>query len=311
MNDTLSRASDFIWRNARLLDRHLFAFHFYDGGREPVLAALRDYQNTDGGFGNALEPDIRCPDSQPVPVQHALEYMEAVGPDAAMTQRACDFLKTITTDEGGVPFVLPIASQYPHAPWWATDDSQPAASLNPTAAIAGLLHKAGTEHPWRERATAFCWAKLPAFHATEMHDLASVLLFLQHVPDRARADQAFTRLMGEAQDAGLLAEAGAEGYVRKPLDWAPTPQHPCRRFFSDAQIAAHLDELIASQGEDGGWNIAFPPLSPGCELEWRGWVTLQKLLTLRAYGRIQTRTRNREPLASECISLSNVVVFEL
>ena len=28
------------------------------------------------------------------------------------------------------------------------------------------------------------------------------------------------------------------------------------------------------QHEDGGWTITWPPLSPACELEWRGWVTL-------------------------------------
>ncbi|HEU5014581.1 MAG TPA: hypothetical protein VFT66_18800 [Roseiflexaceae bacterium] len=285
MNDVLSRAGDFIWRNARLIDRHLFAFHFHDGSGDAVLQALRAYQNADGGFGNALEPDIRCPDSQPVPVQHALEYLEVVVADRVMVQRACDFLTTITTDAGGVPFVLPSVNKYPHAPWWQTDDNPPA-SLNPTAAIAGLLHKLGMQHQWLARATAFCWARLPQFHATEMHDLASVLVFLRYVPDRERAGQELDRVMAEARAAGLIAAAGAEGYVRKPLDWAPTPEHPCRRFFSDDEINAHLDELIASQGEDGGWNIAWPAISPACEVEWRGWVTLQKLLTLRAYGRL-------------------------
>src|SRR5438876_529634 len=47
--ERLAAARDFIWRNGRLLDRHLFA-HLFDGGpREPVLAALRPYQNDDGG----------------------------------------------------------------------------------------------------------------------------------------------------------------------------------------------------------------------------------------------------------------------
>ena len=57
--ERLGRAREFIWRNGRLLDRHLFACLFDGGQREPVLAALRAYQNADGGFGNALEPDKR------------------------------------------------------------------------------------------------------------------------------------------------------------------------------------------------------------------------------------------------------------
>ncbi|MBI4926641.1 MAG: hypothetical protein HY835_02670, partial [Anaerolineae bacterium] len=63
-----SRAADFIWKNARLLDRRLFAFDFLDGSAEAVVSALAAYQNADGGFGNALEPDKRTPYSTPVDV---------------------------------------------------------------------------------------------------------------------------------------------------------------------------------------------------------------------------------------------------
>lgn len=285
MTDVFARAEQFIWSNARLLDRRLFAYHFHGGAGAAVVAALRAYQNDDGGFGNALEPDIRCPDSQPVPVQHALEYLDAIGADDGLVRRACDFLETITTEDGGVPFVLPTARHYPHAPWWHASDNPPAA-LNPTAALTGLLHKANAQHAWLARATAFCWVKLPGFKAEEMHDLNAVLIFLRYVPERERAQREFDRLMDEARAAGLVADATAEGYVRKPLDWAPTPDHPCRAYLSDTEIEAHLDQLIAAQQEDGGWNIAWPAISPACEQEWRGWLTLQKLLTLRAYGRV-------------------------
>ena len=54
-------AEDFIWRAARLLDRHRYALLFADGSAEAVLEALRGYRNADGGFGHALEPDLRCP----------------------------------------------------------------------------------------------------------------------------------------------------------------------------------------------------------------------------------------------------------
>jgi hypothetical protein len=56
--------------------------------------------------------------------------------------------------------------------------------------------------------------------------------------------------------------------------------------FDEATIQANLDVLAAGQQEDGGWTIAWPPLSPGCGLEWRGWVTLSALLTLQANGRL-------------------------
>ena len=69
-------AESFIWSAARLLDRHRYTLLFADGSAEPVLEALRGYRNADGGFGHALEPDLRCPASQPAPTLHALASPE-------------------------------------------------------------------------------------------------------------------------------------------------------------------------------------------------------------------------------------------
>jgi hypothetical protein len=283
--DLLGRAEEFIWRNARLLDRARFAFHFRDGSPDAVLAALRPYQNEDGGFGNALEPDIRCPESQPVPVQHALEIMDEARFDPEIARRLCAYLRAITTAEGGVPFVLPSVSRYPHAPWWRAEDP-PRAALNPTAAIAGLLHKQRVEDPWLAPATDFCWRAIAGREPQSEHDLLVVFVFLAHIPDRDRAATEFARLGQYLRTSGLAAESGATGYVKKALDWAPTPDDPLRAFFRADEIAANLDALVAEQRPDGGWPISWPPLSPGCELEWRGWVTLSALLTLRANGRL-------------------------
>src|SRR5438067_3802054 len=107
----LERAADFIWRNARLVDRQRFVALFQGAPAEPVVAALRAYQNADGGFGNALEPDKRCPDSQPVDVETALRLLDELDPDAAWSEPSIKklfaFLASITTAEGGIPFVLP------------------------------------------------------------------------------------------------------------------------------------------------------------------------------------------------------------
>jgi hypothetical protein len=61
-------------------------------------------------FGNALEPDKRCPDSQPVDAQVALEVLDEVGGNDRLTRRVADFLLTIATPSGGVPFVLAIGA---------------------------------------------------------------------------------------------------------------------------------------------------------------------------------------------------------
>jgi hypothetical protein len=71
-------AEQFILREARLLDRHRFSFRFRGGDAGAVVASVRAYQNGDGGFGHALEPDLRGPSSQPVPLEHALQIDSGV-----------------------------------------------------------------------------------------------------------------------------------------------------------------------------------------------------------------------------------------
>lgn len=283
MKTIYERAEEFIWHNARLIERRLFDYHFKSGSAQDVLSALRAYQNEDGGFGNALEPDIRCPESQPVPTQHALEICDVIGFDEIMAQRVCDFLLTITTEEGGVPFVLPSVRSYPRAPWWNPEDN-PGASLNPTAAICGILHKNEVHHAWLECSTTYCWEKIPHILPESQHEMGCVLTFLRYVPQRERAEKELIRLHEHLLSSDLVADVGTTGYVRKALDWAPLPDDPLRVHFSEQVIRANLDEVVAGQQEDGGWNITWPPISPACEMEWRGWVTLGTMLMLRANG---------------------------
>jgi hypothetical protein len=93
--------------NARLLDRHRFAHQFRGGPADAVVAALQSYVNPDGGFGHALEPDLRGPGSQPEPVEVALWTLHETGDgrdrDVAfadpMVRGACDCLRSITTPD--------------------------------------------------------------------------------------------------------------------------------------------------------------------------------------------------------------------
>jgi hypothetical protein len=296
----VARAADFIWRSARLLDRARFAHLFFHGAREPVLAALRAYQNVDGGFGHALEPDVRAPTSQPGAVRSALEMLDQIDSFAdPMVARACDYLLTITCADGGVPFLLPSALPYPRAPWWNTT-AQPPSAVTFSAPIAALLHKHRIAHPWLERATDYCWRQVLAFDVTESEGVAgdvskigrsyqarAVLAFLDHVPDRRRAEEAFARI-GRLVLEGKLVEPdlNAPGEVHTPLDYAPTPHCLARALFSDAVIAAHLDALVAAQQPDGGWRFNWKEWNPVTTLEWRGWLTVETLLTLQAYGRL-------------------------
>ncbi|WP_283137582.1 hypothetical protein [Rhizohabitans arisaemae] len=280
--DMISRAERYLHLHGRLIDRLRFEALFAGGSKERVLDVLSGYQNADGGYGNALEPDLRGPGSQPEPVEVAfwiLDELDAfTGP---RVKAACDYLLGVTAADGGVPFVLPSVRDTPRAPWWETDDDPPG-NLVPTASIAGLLHKHGIAHPWLGPATEFCWSRVAAIGETTPYEARAVITFLDLVPDRARAEAEFARLR-EAILATVEFDPDAGGEAHSPLDFAPEPLR--LPLFESRMLERHLDALVAEQSAEGGWAGNWPMWTPLVAHEWGGYVTVARLKTLRAYGR--------------------------
>lgn len=283
--DRFARARDFVLCNARLVDRHLFARLFEGASNEAVRDALRAYRNPDGGFGNALEPDKRCPDSQPVDAEVALKILDLVDAfDDPMVAQVCDWLAQTADPSGGVPFVLPSANNYPHAPWWEAPP-EPPPSINPTGSIVAILSKRNVAHPWVERGTAFCWHVLETEQTKGFDDLRCAIAFLEQAADRDRAAAGLARMRDYLFSSNEIEyDLSAPGYVHPPLDWAPVPAGFGHGLFSRDQLVEGLAALADAQRDDGGWPIKWPAISPGVELEWRGRVTIDALLTLRAYA---------------------------
>jgi hypothetical protein len=295
----LAAAETFIWLNARLLDRHRYTHLFKDGDVEAVLAALRPYQNTDGGFGHALEPDGRGAGSQPLHVYSALEMLDQIGHfQDQMVTRAVDSIASVTADDGGVPAALPSVRSDPRAPWFNVDGDSPPGSLLPTAGVAGLLHKNQVKHLWLQNATSFSWRAIEALEETHPYELDFCLTFLNHVPDRDRAEREAERLGRLVRERRLVARSSdaADGVVtppgyapdevHTPLDYAQRPTSLARRWFSEQEIEMELDALADAQDDDGGWYFNWRQWNSAATLEWRGWITVRALTILMAYGRM-------------------------
>jgi hypothetical protein len=279
-------AADFLAGHARVLDKRVFQRLFQNGGPAPVRAAVAAYRNDDGGFGHALEPDLRTAASQPAAVEMALRIMDVADAwDERLVKDACDWLVTIAPAEGGATFVLPSLDQGPHAPWWAAPEGNPPSPIQ-TGQITGVLYERGFAHPWLDGATTVMWRLIDALTEPNAYEMYGVLAFLQHVPDRSRARAAFERVGPLLLEQGLVAlDPDAAGEVHSPLDFAPLPDSIARSLFDDATIAAHLDHLAAAQHDDGGWTFNWPAWSPAAEADWRGFLTVDALRILRANGR--------------------------
>ena len=280
----VNSAEQFMFATARLLDRHRLAVLLHGAPAAPVLAALRAYRNPDGGFGHALEPDVRSPESETTAALHALEVLaEIAALDDPLVADIAAWVATVADPDGGVPFVLPTAAPHPRAPWMVPSDG----GSHLTFAIAGKLWHAGSSEPWLERATAWCWTRLERADALSAYTVKFALHFLDAVPDHTRATAAIERLRPRLDADGTIAVAGGTEDERlTPLTLSPRPDGRSRALFTDAQIEADLDRLERQQQDDGGWTFDWLAWSPGQTVEWRGAVTLQALATLAAHGRI-------------------------
>jgi hypothetical protein len=280
----VASAERFILANARLLDRHRLAVLRHGGAVEPVLDALRAYRNPDGGFGHALEPDVRTPDSEPAATLHALEVLSGVGAlDDPMVGNAAAWIATIADADGGVPFVTPACAAYPHAPWMVPSDG----GSHLTFAIAGALWEAGSNEPWLQRATEWCWAKLQCPDELGGYFVKFALEFLDAVPDASRACASIEHLRSRIDaDGSIEVAGGTEDERLKPLTLSARPGSRSRLLFTESQIEADLLELERAQQRDGGWAFDWLTWSPGQSAEWRGAVTLRALATLSVHGRI-------------------------
>ncbi|MDQ6777419.1 MAG: hypothetical protein M3071_14645 [Actinomycetota bacterium] len=276
-------AETFIWSAARLVDRHRYSLLFADGPAEPVVEALRGYRNPDGGFGHALEPDLRCPVSQPVATLYALELLsEADAMHGTLARDARRWIAQVAEPDGGIPSVLPGFEDYPHAPWF-----QPGPGAMLTLALAATLHAGGvTGDAWLDRATDWCWRSIERAEQPTGYWLKFACAFLDAVPDEQRARAAIASLTARVDTSAVALVGGAEGETLRPLDLSPRPDSRSRALVNEDQIDAHLDAVESEQQQDGGWMFDWLAWSPAQTTDWRGNVTIRALIWLRENGRL-------------------------
>lgn len=287
MDNCIERGTTFIWKNARLLERAVFEYRLLHGSPGRILRILQTYQNDDGGFGHALEPDLRTPESQALFTEFALRTLyECNLRESAMTSRVCDFLTQHASLATGIPMITPYSARYPRASHWNNPaNAQP--SFDMMVGLVGLCNWQGVSHPWLASATETCLEYITTSAYGDAHAILNAFCLLESLPQDGRVTRLYSKLARELDTARFFNwEVPITTYGLTPLDYALTPNSYCRRIFTDTQICGHLDELASQQQEDGGWPILWEPPSEMALLEWRACITVKGLAVLRAYGRI-------------------------
>jgi hypothetical protein len=305
-HDSYIRACQFLKSKARPIDRALFEHRFEGGSAEKVVSALVAYQNEDGGFGQALEPDLRSPSSSADASGIGLNILREIGfpSEAPMLQNAVHFLLATFNPETSTWRVAPQdVNQHPHAPWWHDEEGGLERNFDgyrviPRAKIVALLHHYADLVPgnWLSNLTEQTVSDIETIDPLGSgggDDLVYALSMAEEgaVPEAFRT-RVMARLRAVVPEVVSLDPAEWDTYCISPLKIVHSPQSPVADLIWEA-IQEHLNYQIDHQTPEGAWDPVwswgdfYPQVWPQARVEWQGYLTLETLTTLKAFDRIE------------------------
>lgn len=301
-DEAFRRARAFLLERARPLERRAFEHEFEGAPAWPVLDELARFQNPDGGFGHGLEPDALTGASGALATSVALHRLVEAGAtaDHPLVAGAVRYLQQTLDPAARVWRIVPEATaEAPHAPWWAEEGLEErfhGFSLNPKADLVAQLYALGPacDEGWLDTLAEDVVRDVAGRAAAglEMHDLIGVA----HLLDAPHLSPGLRRRLLELVAPVAEGSVGRSpedwtGYALRPLALAPRPDAALAHLLAEP-VAAQLDHLVATQGDEGAW---WPNWSWGEGADenawrssrdaWAGMLTLDALRHLRHYGR--------------------------
>jgi hypothetical protein len=291
----------FIESQARPLEIVRFRYAFEGGSVRSVIDALRIYQNDDGGFGHALEPDLRTGDSSALCTSIAFQVLRSmqISPDESMVKSAIAYLLKTLDRQNDHWRVIPVsAGQSPHAPWWDQTGREAefnAFSLNPTAELLGYLYDylGDTQKDGLTPIAEHVLMLLSASEKIEMYELLCCLRLLQSESLPENVERHLRQKSVQLIDVMVsLDPLQWKNYTLLPIQVVDDPASPFIAGREEA-VEANLKYDICSQNTDGSWSPnwtwsdMYPEVWPIACREWTGVLTLDTLILLKRFHRIE------------------------
>jgi hypothetical protein len=295
----LSRSAEYMMTRARPVDAMRYQFHFGSGKAAGVLDELAKYQNDDGGFGHAIEPDLRMPSSSPFATSVAFQLLREInadGSEASVRKGIAYLLGRFDPSLAGWQAIGEEASKYPRAPWWEYQESIPSTNdpvwANPRAELTGYLHHFSELVPSDVLAHTLdlTLASLNALpDEMEVHTMLCFMRAADMVQQPAQ-DLIRTKLLRGIQATVGVGESDWGSYGGRPLWFASTPSSVFANLLRE-RVQRELDFLIKTQHAEGYWEPTwswgrFETDWEAAKVDWRGFLTMQNLLALNAWGRL-------------------------
>lgn len=287
-------AIKFILQNARPLELSVYKYYFENGSSQSVIDELLKFQNADGGFGNALEPDLFNPNSSPIATNDAiitLFRVNALDKNSDIIKGIVKYLESHDSfDEYKKRWLFAIDSNkdYPHAIWWKKKGDG-ISGFNPSISLAAFMICYGNRTPLYEEIVKEGFEYLENAEEISGDELNSFLLAyellkannISDIVDRER----FKALLYKAVENSICKDTSKYG-----VEYVPLPSSIFSGMYLDfitpeikSLIEAEKEILNKLQMNDGGFDITWKWYTPYPEFEqarawWRPRITIEKLL---------------------------------
>lgn len=289
-------------KEARALEIEHFNCMFKGASPEKYIDSLKMYQREDGGFGNAIEPDLRLPHSSSMATSVGLRYLNklASSPEVEdMINKAITYLEN-TYDMGRIGWYVADQSvnEYPHSPWWHWDEEKEMTAIdahwgNASAELLGYLtvYQSKLKHlslrPLKDQATKnmTCIENFESFH--ELYCYAYMI----------EASDEFSHLLPKVSE-GIMTMVEQDptrwyqSYSPAPLNFINNQDHLYG--LSMTLINQNLDLLIDRFETEGlltpHWDWHDELYKEGmrdARNEWKGILTVEALEKLLMFDRIE------------------------
>ncbi|MGL5437439.1 MAG: hypothetical protein ACRDBO_18995 [Lachnospiraceae bacterium] len=312
-NKAFQEIDTWMNQNARPMELALWNYDWKSGSKDAVVQALAYYQNPDGGFSNALEPDSWNPESSPYATLIALGslrkigFVENAGTSHPMIQGIFQFLASGKhSDENGWHFSIPSNDDYAHAPWWTYDvEVNKIQDMGITAGLCSFVLQFGERGTdVYQKASDYVRAMInKVMQVEEFGEMGAIGIY---------------GLLGVIVQCNLTSEYPCEGlkerveaainktierdseqwknYTPRPSQFIDAPSHP---LYPDNQeiVEQELEYLLDTRNPGAVWNITwcwfdlqeqYAREFAISENWWMAIKAIEKMEFLRSFGRINS-----------------------